>query len=161
VFIHLIAISLYSTVVDRLIDALKQVTGAYSLVALTGEALIGVRDPLGVRPLVLGAGHRLWLLASETCALDIVGAEFVRDVEPGEIVVVTEEACAASSPSAATAPASAFSNTSTSPGPTRWWKAPRLRRAQAHRRQLARESRRPMSWCRCRTAACRRRSATR
>ncbi len=91
VFIHLIAISLYSTVPDRLIDALKQVVGAYSLVALSDEALIGVRDPLGVRPLILGrigadplAG---WVLASETCALDIVGAEFVRDVEPGEIVL--------------------------------------------------------------------------
>jgi amidophosphoribosyltransferase len=91
VFIHLIAISLYSTVVDRLIDALKQVTGAYSLIALTNEALIGARDPLGVRPLILG---RLegggWVLASETCALEIVGAEFVRDVEPGEIVVIDD-----------------------------------------------------------------------
>lgn len=91
VFVHLIAISLYSTVVDRLIDALKQVTGAYSLVCLTDEALIGVRDPMGVRPLVLGRLGSGWLFASETCALDIVGAEFVRDVEPGEIVVVTAE----------------------------------------------------------------------
>ncbi len=100
VFVHLIAISLYSTVVDRLIDALKQVVGAYSLVALSNEALIGVRDPLGVRPLILGripqatgasydAGGG-WVLASETCALDIVGAEFVRDVEPGEIVVIND-----------------------------------------------------------------------
>ncbi|HEY5301437.1 MAG TPA: amidophosphoribosyltransferase [Acetobacteraceae bacterium] len=95
VFIHLIAISLYSTVPDRLIDALKQVIGAYSLVALSNEALIGVRDPLGVRPLIMGrvgtdplAG---WVLASETCALDIVGAEFVRDVEPGEIVIIDEK----------------------------------------------------------------------
>ena len=92
VFIHLIAISLYSTVPDRLIDALKQVVGAYSLVALSDEALIGVRDPLGVRPLILGhigtdpaSG---WVLASESCALDIVDAEFVRDVEPGEIVII-------------------------------------------------------------------------
>ena len=93
VFVHLIAISLYSTVVDRLIDALKQVVGAYSLVALSNEALMGVRDPMGVRPLILGriAGAETgagWVLASETCALDIVGAEFVRDVEPGEIVVI-------------------------------------------------------------------------
>src|SRR6202008_1169432 len=74
VFIHLIAISLYSTVIDRLIDALKQVMGAYSLIALTNEALIGARDPLGVRPLILGkieGGG--WVLASETCALDIIG----------------------------------------------------------------------------------------
>ena len=94
VFIHLIAISLYSTVVDRLIDALKQVVGAYSLVALSNEALMGVRDPLGVRPLILGrignSGTGGWVLASETCALEIVGAEFVRDVEPGEIVVIDD-----------------------------------------------------------------------
>jgi amidophosphoribosyltransferase len=94
-FIHLVAMSQYSTVVDRLIDALKQVVGAYSLVALTDDALIGVRDPLGVRPLILGrigspkdkAGGS-WVLASETCALDITGATFVRDIEPGEIVVI-------------------------------------------------------------------------
>jgi amidophosphoribosyltransferase len=96
VFIHLIAISLYSTVVDRLIDALKQVVGAYSLVALSNDALMGVRDPLGVRPLILGRVPNVgatggWVLASETCALDIVGAEFVRDVEPGEIVVVNDQ----------------------------------------------------------------------
>jgi len=95
VFIHLIAISLYSTVVDRLIDALKQVIGAYSLVALSNEALMGVRDPLGVRPLILGrltgATSGGWVLTSETCALDIVGAEFVRDVEPGEIVIINDQ----------------------------------------------------------------------
>lgn len=97
VFVHLIAISLYSTVMDRLIDALKQVQGAYSLVALHDGALIGARDPLGVRPLVLGRlgganapGSGGWVLTSETCALDIVGAEFVRDVEPGEVVVVDD-----------------------------------------------------------------------
>jgi amidophosphoribosyltransferase len=92
VFVHLIAISLYSNVVDRLIDALKQVQGAYSLIALHDGAMIGVRDPLGVRPLVLGrlgpAEAGSWVLASETCALDIVGADFIRDVEPGEIVVI-------------------------------------------------------------------------
>jgi amidophosphoribosyltransferase len=96
VFIHLIAISLYSTVVDRLIDALKQVIGAYSLIALSNEAMLGVRDPMGVRPLILGRivqadGPGSWVLASETCALDIVGAQFVRDVEPGEIVVINDQ----------------------------------------------------------------------
>ena len=95
VFVHLIAISLYSNVVDRLIDAIKQVIGAYSLVALTTEQLIGVRDPLGVRPLVLGKlsgadGKAGWVLASESCGLDIVGAEFVRDIEPGEIVLIDD-----------------------------------------------------------------------
>jgi amidophosphoribosyltransferase len=95
VFVHLIAISLYSTVIDRLTDAVKQVIGAYSLVALTQDMLIGVRDPLGVRPLILGKtkgadGKIGWVLASETCALDIVGADFVRDVEPGEIVIIDD-----------------------------------------------------------------------
>ena len=91
VFVHLIAISLYSTVVDRLIDALKQVVGAYSLVALSSACLLGVRDPLGVRPLILGRLGSGWVFASETCALDIIGAEFVRDVEPGEIVVINDQ----------------------------------------------------------------------
>jgi amidophosphoribosyltransferase len=91
VFVHLMAISLYSTVVDRLIDGLKQVVGAYSLVALSSTELLGVRDPLGVRPLILGRLGTGWVLASETCALDIIGAEFMRDVEPGEIVVINDQ----------------------------------------------------------------------
>ena len=96
VFVHLIAISLYSTVVDRLIDALRQVQGAYSLAALHSGALIGARDPLGVRPLVLGRlgggeGQPTWVLSSETCALDIVGAEFVRDIDPGEIIIIDDK----------------------------------------------------------------------
>src|SRR3954453_8286519 len=106
VFIHLIAISLYSTVVDRLIDALKQVVGAYSLVALSNEALMGVRDPMGVRPLILGRignqGTGGWVLASETCALEIVGAEFIRDIEPGEIVVINDQGVRSIKPFGAT-----------------------------------------------------------
>src|SRR5712671_563499 len=85
---HLIATSLKHTVEERMIDALRQVEGAYSLVALTQDGVIGVRDPLGVRPLVLGRLGDSWILSSETCALDIIGAEFVRDVEPGEIVII-------------------------------------------------------------------------
>lgn len=88
--IHLIAVSLYSTVVDRLIDALKQVEGAYSVVALTDDSLIGVRDPYGVRPLVLGRLGDAHILASETCALDILGADFVRDIAPGEVIVINK-----------------------------------------------------------------------
>ena len=88
VIVHLIATSLKHTVVDRLIDALKQVEGAYSLVALSQDTVIGLRDPLGVRPLVLGRLGEAWIVASETCALDIIGGEFVRDVEPGEIVII-------------------------------------------------------------------------
>jgi amidophosphoribosyltransferase len=88
VILHLIATSLKDTIVERLTDGLKQVEGAYSLVALSQDSLIGLRDPLGVRPLVLGRLGDAWILASETCALDIIDAEFVRDVEPGEIVII-------------------------------------------------------------------------
>jgi len=87
-FIHLIAVSMGTNVVERVTDALKQVEGAYSLVAMTQEKLIGVRDPKGVRPLVIGKIGDSWVLSSETCALDIIGAEFVRDVEPGELIVI-------------------------------------------------------------------------
>jgi amidophosphoribosyltransferase len=88
--IHLIATSHYSTVVDRLVDAMRQLEGAYSLVAITRRKLIGMRDPFGVRPLVLGRRDSAWIIASETCALDIIGAECVRDVEPGEIIIIDE-----------------------------------------------------------------------
>ncbi len=90
IIIHLIATSLHGTVIERLIEALRQVGGAYSLVALTRQKLIGVRDPFGVRPLVLGSIDDSHILASETCALDIIGATYVRDVEPGEIVVIDD-----------------------------------------------------------------------
>ena len=91
VITHLIAISPLHGVMDRLIDALKQVEGAYSLVALTKDGLIGVRDPHGVRPLVIGDLKGVPILASETCALDIIGADFVRDVAPGEIVLINDK----------------------------------------------------------------------
>jgi amidophosphoribosyltransferase len=89
--IHLIARSRFGPIVDRLVDALRQVEGAWSLVALTSKKLIGVRDPYGVRPLVLGDLDGTPIFASETCALDIIGAQFVRDVEPGEIMVATKD----------------------------------------------------------------------
>ncbi|HWB49882.1 MAG TPA: amidophosphoribosyltransferase [Stellaceae bacterium] len=88
---HLIATSQQGTIIDRVVDALRQVEGAYSLAALTQDSVIGVRDPLGVRPLVVGRLAEAWIIASETCALDIIGAEFVRDVEPGEIVTADAE----------------------------------------------------------------------
>jgi amidophosphoribosyltransferase len=90
VIIHLVATSTYRTLLDRFVDALKRIEGAYSLVCLTSEAMIGVRDPLGVRPLVLGRYNDAYILASETCALDIVGASYLRDVEPGELIVISE-----------------------------------------------------------------------
>ena len=88
VIIHLIACSRKQKLVDRIVEALGKIEGAYSLVAISRSKLFGVRDPHGVRPLVLGRLGAAWILASETCALDIIGAEYVRDVEPGEMVVV-------------------------------------------------------------------------
>jgi amidophosphoribosyltransferase len=88
VITHLMATQLRGSVVDRLIHALQQVEGAYSLVALAKDMVIGVRDPLGVRPLVLGKLGEGHILASETCALDIIGADYLRDVEPGELVIL-------------------------------------------------------------------------
>ncbi|WP_292021189.1 amidophosphoribosyltransferase [Maritimibacter sp. UBA3975] len=89
--IHLMARSLQKHAAERLEDALRRVEGAFSIVAMTRTKLIGVRDPLGVRPLVLGQLGDGWVLSSETCALDIIGAKFVREIEPGEMVVITKE----------------------------------------------------------------------
>jgi amidophosphoribosyltransferase len=90
VIIHLVATSSYRTLLDRFIDALKQVEGAYSLVVLTEEGLIACRDPLGIRPLVMGKLGEATIFASETVALDVIGASFLRDVEPGELVIVND-----------------------------------------------------------------------
>ena len=90
VICHLIATSSRDKLVDRIVDALRQIEGAYSLVALSRKKLIGLRDPLGVRPLVLGRLDDSYILASESCALDIIGARFVRDIEPGEVVIIDE-----------------------------------------------------------------------
>ncbi|MGD8325375.1 MAG: amidophosphoribosyltransferase [Sphingomonadales bacterium] len=92
VIIHLLANSRNHDILDQLIDSLKQIEGAYSLIALAGDMLIGVRDPLGVRPLVLGRlEDGSSILASETCALDIIGAVFLREIEPGEVVIISDE----------------------------------------------------------------------
>mgnify|MGYP000200236642 FL=1 len=98
IIVHLVARSHQDTVTDRLIDALKQIEGAYSLVCVAKDMLIGVRDPLGVRPLVLGKQGDAYVLASESCALDIVGAEIVRDLDPGEMVVITKAGIKSVSP---------------------------------------------------------------
>lgn len=90
VILHLIARSRKARVVDRFIDAIGQIEGGYALVALTNKKLIGVRDPLGIRPLVLGDLGGKPVLASETCALDMIGARFVRDIENGEMVVIDD-----------------------------------------------------------------------
>lgn len=87
--VHLMARSMGRNIPDRMEEALRKVEGAFSVVAMTRTKLIGCRDPLGVRPLVLGKIGDGWALASETCALDIIGAEFVREIEPGEMVVIS------------------------------------------------------------------------
>jgi amidophosphoribosyltransferase len=86
--IHLVATSSYRTLLDRFIDALKQIEGAYALIVMTPEGMIACRDPLGIRPLVMGKLGDAIIFASESVALDVVGAEFVREVEPGELVIV-------------------------------------------------------------------------
>ena len=90
VLMHLTSLAKEESIVDRLITALKQVQGAYGILALTKDAMIGVRDPDGIRPLVLGKLDGAYILASESCAFDIIGAEYIRDIEPGEVVVITK-----------------------------------------------------------------------
>jgi amidophosphoribosyltransferase len=91
VIIHLVARSRKPKFVDRFIEALSQIEGGYALVAITNKKLIGVRDPLGIRPLVLGELDGRFVLASETRALDMVGARFVRDIEHGEMIVISQD----------------------------------------------------------------------
>jgi len=89
--LQLVAKSKADRTIKRLVDALMQIEGAYSLVILTNKKLIGARDPFGIRPLVLGKLDGAYILCSETCALDIISAEFVREINPGEVVIITEE----------------------------------------------------------------------
>lgn len=89
--LHLIAVSSGTQLVDKFIDAITQLEGAFSLVGLSEKKMIGARDPLGIRPLVLGDLDGAYILASETCALDIIGARYVRDIKPGEMVIVTDK----------------------------------------------------------------------
>ncbi|MEZ5770168.1 MAG: amidophosphoribosyltransferase [Defluviimonas denitrificans] len=96
--IHLMARSMQKTLSERIKDALRAVEGAFSVVAMTRTKLIGVRDPLGVRPLVLGKIGDGYALSSETCALDIIGAEFVREIAPGEMVVIENGTVTSSHP---------------------------------------------------------------
>jgi amidophosphoribosyltransferase len=91
VILHLVARSSKSRLIDRYIEALRQLEGAYALVTLTNKKLIGARDPLGIRPLILGRLGDAYVLCSETCALDIIGAKFVREIENGEVVVISDE----------------------------------------------------------------------
>jgi|TARA_B110000483_G_scaffold26516_1_gene31870 amidophosphoribosyltransferase len=89
--LQLVAKSKADRTTKRLVDALMQIEGAYSLVILTNKKLIGARDPFGIRPLVLGKLDGAYILCSETCALDIISAEFIREIEPGEVIIITED----------------------------------------------------------------------
>jgi amidophosphoribosyltransferase len=91
IILHLIARSKKEKVADEITEALSYVKGAYSLVFLTKDSLIAARDPFGFRPLALGKVNNAWVVASETCAFDMIGARYVRDVQPGEIVVINRE----------------------------------------------------------------------
>ncbi len=101
--IHLIAHSRQPYLIDRIVDALKRVQGAYCLVFLSNDGLVGVRDPYGVRPLSIGKVQGGYVLASETCAFDLIEAEYIRDVEPGEMVQITNKGLASFKPFAKTA----------------------------------------------------------
>jgi amidophosphoribosyltransferase len=91
VILHLVARAQRPKMIDRYIEALRRLEGAYALVCLTNKKLIGARDPLGIRPLMLGKLGESYILCSETCALDIIGATFIREIENGEVVVISED----------------------------------------------------------------------
>jgi amidophosphoribosyltransferase len=91
VILHLVARSHRNRFVDRFVEGLRQLEGAYAFVGMTNKKLVGARDRLGIRPLVMGTLDGCPILASETCALDIIGAKYVRDIEPGEVVIFDEE----------------------------------------------------------------------
>jgi len=91
IILHLVATSAKRNRLERICDALKQIRGAYSLLFLTEDSIIAARDPQGFRPLALGKLRGAYLVASETCAFDIIGAKYVRDIEPGEVVEITKK----------------------------------------------------------------------
>jgi amidophosphoribosyltransferase len=91
IIIHLLAITHTNSLVDRIVDALNRIKGAYCLLFLTESRMIAVRDPNGFRPLCLGKLGDAWVVASESCALDLIEAEFVREIEPGEMIVCTKD----------------------------------------------------------------------
>lgn len=91
VLIHLVARARHGEFIDRFIEAIRQVDGGYAFVGMTSEALIGARDRLGIRPLLVGRMGNSYILASETCAFDMIGAEFIREVDPGEVVVINAD----------------------------------------------------------------------
>ena len=91
VIVHLMAQSKAETFVDRAAEALRQVSGAYSLVLMTKTELVAARDPHGFRPLCLGKLDGAYIVASETCVMDLIEAEFIREVEPGELILINDQ----------------------------------------------------------------------
>ena len=144
------------------IESVAQVRGAYSLVMLTQDRLIAVRDPHGFRPLALGKLGDAWVVCSETCALDLIGATYVRDVEPGEVVVISPDGMKSFRPFADRSWRTASSSTSTSRGPTATCSARASTRCAPTSAACSRARRRstPTSSCRCPTPACAPRSAS-
>jgi amidophosphoribosyltransferase len=163
VIIHLIATSTYRDLLDRFIDALRRVEGAYSLVCLTEQGLIACRDPLGIRPLVMGKLGNAVIFASETVALDVVGATYLRTVEPGELIVVNDDGIRSLRPFGETQARPASSSTSISRGLTASSTAPPSTRSASRSAPSWRARTRwlPTWSCRSPTAVSRRRSATR
>jgi amidophosphoribosyltransferase len=104
VILHMVARSRRNRFVDRFVEGLRQIEGAYAFVGLTNKKLVGARDPLGIRPLVLGDLNGCPILTSETCALDIIGAKYVRDIENGEVIVFDEDGVQSHKPFPPTAP---------------------------------------------------------
>src|SRR4051812_11924960 len=98
VVLHKIARSRAEGLVDAIVETFHEIEGAYSMVFLTPTQMIAVRDPRGFRPLALGSVDGAWVLASETCAFDLIGAEYVRDIEPGEVLVIDRDGLRSSSP---------------------------------------------------------------
>lgn len=105
VIIHLIAHSRAGSFLSRVVDALSQVRGAFSVVLMTDNGLIAARDPYGLRPLCIGRLRSSWIVASETCAFDLLDAEYVREVEPGELIVISDQGLESHHPFPKTAPA--------------------------------------------------------
>ena len=152
VMIHLIAASHAPTLPERVAEALAQVRGAYSLVVLTENSMIAVRDPQGFRPLVLGSLNGATIVASETCALDLVRAEYVREIEPGEMIVVDDSGLRSLSPFAhAPTKRCIFEYVYFSRPDSQVYGRNVYQVRKQQGRALARECSggRPTSWCRC------------
>ena len=162
VILHLVAQSKRNRFIDRFIEALRAIEGAYSLVSLTNKKLVGARDPLGIRPLVLGELDGCPILASETCALDIIGAKYVRDIEHGEVIVFDEHGTQSHKPFPPMPPRPCifeyiyFARPDSIVGGRSVYE---VRKASA-RSSRAKAMSRPTWWCRCRIPACPPRSAT-